>query len=104
VVVSSLTRTSSNRIGGSVVVQKSSRQTGEVAVWKLLVSVSREPAGADPVMTLWSPGEAAASSAAKNASRLPPRPAPAAGGSPRYSATTPVSYGGWNSSGPISNV
>ena len=88
-----------------MLVPKSSFQTGEVAVMKLFVIVSVEPAGARPrdqrVVASGRPWPRASRSRPRGCRpgrRRPP------GARPRYSATTPVSYGGWNSFGPISNV
>jgi hypothetical protein len=63
VVTISLVRLSAKVCAGPVSVQNTSRQRGDVDVWKLFESVSREPGGADPVSTLCSEGLAAAASA-----------------------------------------
>lgn len=72
-------------------------QTGETVS---LRSRSSAQAGALPEITAWVAVFTVFSSAMRNASRLPlPLKAPA----PTYSSTT-SGNGGWNSSGPISNV
>ena len=64
-------------------------QTAPVRDSTLRVSRSTRPGGAKPSTTAWAAGSAAASSARRNASRLPLTP------TRRYSPTTAFAYASW---------